>query len=153
MLPPTERSSPKILIVDDQPTNVRLLELTLRRAGYTEVMSTTEPCEVSPLHLEHRYDLILLDLQMPRMNGLQVMTRLQEIRASRPVLVLVLSADPSRRLAATAAGADSFLAKPFRLPEIVERVELLLKTGRHSGLQCARPGSFRAATRAEDPAD
>lgn len=107
---------------------MHLLELTLTRAGYTEVMTTTEPRDVSSLHLEHGYDLILLDFQMPRMNGVQVMTQLEEIRASRPVLVLVITADPSQQQAAAEAGADSFLAKPFRVTELVERVQFLLKT-------------------------
>jgi DNA-binding response OmpR family regulator len=121
-------SNPRILIVDDQPSNVRLLEHTLRRAGFAEVMSTTEPREVSELHRQHRYDLILLDLQMPSMNGFQVMAGLQEIKSAHPVSILVLSADGTQTAAALSEGADSFLGKPFRLPEVVERVQLMLKT-------------------------
>ncbi len=125
---PTEVPGPRILIVDDQPSNVRLLEHTLRRAGYDEVMSTTEPRDVSELHRQHRYDLILLDLQMPAMNGFQVMAGLQEIKSAHPVSILVLSADRTQNETALTEGADSFLGKPFRLPEIVERVQLMLKT-------------------------
>jgi CheY-like chemotaxis protein len=126
MLQPTEVPGPRILIVDDQPSNVRLLEHTLRRAGYVGVMSTTEPREVTGLHLEHDYDLILLDLQMPVMNGIEVIAQLQQIRAAHPVSILVLSADGTQTAAALTGGADSFLGKPFRLPEVVERVELML---------------------------
>jgi CheY-like chemotaxis protein len=125
---PNEVSGPRILIVDDQPSNVRLLEHTLRRAGYAAVMSTTQPAQVSGMHLEHEYDLILLDLQMPVMNGLEVIAQLQQIRAAHPVSILVLSADGSQTKAALTTGADSFLAKPFRLPEVVERVESMLRT-------------------------
>ena len=125
---PTEVPGPRILIVDDQPSNVRLLEHTLRRAGYAEVMSTTEPRDVSELHRQHRYDLILLDLQMPAMNGFEVMAGLQEIQSAHPVSILVLSADGTQNKTALTEGADSFLGKPFRLPEIVERVQLMLKT-------------------------
>lgn len=128
MLPITERSGPRILIVDDQRSNVRLLEHTLRRAGYTEVMATLEGNEVVPLHMQHGYDLILLDLQMPVMNGLEVLKQLGAIRNEHPTVVLVISADPAQTAAALKAGADSFLSKPFRLPEVVERVQLLLKT-------------------------
>jgi len=92
MPPPTEAEAPRILIVDDQVSNVRLLEHTLRRAGYVEVMSTTDPCTVIALHLEHRYDLILLDLQMPEMDGFAVLAELQKIRPLHPVAVLVISA-------------------------------------------------------------
>ena len=127
MLLPIKATSARILIVDDQPSNIRLLEQTLRRAGYAEVMSTTEPREVSVLHEQHDYDLILLDLQMPAMNGFQVMAELQLMRAAHPVSILVLSADGTQTKAALTEGADSFLAKPFRLPEVVQRVETMLK--------------------------
>lgn len=122
----TDAPGPRILIVDDQRSNVRLLEHTLRRAGYAEVSSTVEPRDVAALHHEHRYDLILLDLQMPEMNGFQVMAQLQEVRAANPVTVLVLSADATHSNEALEAGAQSFLGKPFRLPEVVERVGLML---------------------------
>lgn len=125
----TDSALPRILIVDDQRSNVRLLEHTLRRVGYTEVMSTMEPREVVEMHVQHRYDLILLDLQMPVMNGLVVLEKLQEIRPEHPVTILVISAEPMQTSAALNAGADSFLEKPFRLPELAARVEQMLKLG------------------------
>jgi CheY-like chemotaxis protein len=126
MVQPTEVPGPRILIVDDQLSNVRLLEHTLRRAGYVEVMSTTEPRQVTGLHVQHEYDLILLDLQMPDMNGFEVLAQLREIRAAHPVSILVLSADGTQTAAALTEGADSFLSKPFKLPEVVERIRVLL---------------------------
>ncbi len=128
MIPSTEIAGPRILIVDDQRSNVRLLEHTLRRAGYVAVTSTTESREVTALHVQNRYDLILLDLQMPELNGFEVMGQLQEIRGAHPVAILVLSADSTQMTAVFEAGADSFLGKPFRLPDVVERVQLMLKT-------------------------
>ena len=125
MPPSTETGSPRILIVDDQRSNVRLLAQTLQRAGYTEVASTLDPREVIALHLRDRYDLILLDLQMPHMDGFEVMAALREIRQAHPVAILVISAEPRHMDAALEAGADSFLAKPFRLPDVVGRVEML----------------------------
>lgn len=122
-----EMPGPRILIVDDQQSNVRLLEHTLRRAGFEEVMSTTEPRDVSAMHKEHRYDLILLDLQMPELNGFEVMEQLQAVRAAQPVAILVLSADSTQTPAVMEAGADGFMGKPFRLPDVVERVQLMLK--------------------------
>ena len=123
----TEVLGPRILIVDDQRSNVRLLEQTLRRAGYAEVMSTVEPREVAALHQQNHYDLILLDLQMPEMNGFQVMEQLQQTRSTNPVSILVLSADSTQLPAVLEKGADSFIGKPFRLPDVVERVQLMLK--------------------------
>jgi CheY-like chemotaxis protein len=127
MPPSSEPSGAKILIVDDQSSNVRLLEHTLRRAGYKDVMATTDPCTVTALHLQHRYDLILLDLQMPAMNGFAVLADLQKIRPLHPVAVLVISAGSDDMPEALKSGGDSFLAKPFRLPEVVERVQEMLK--------------------------
>jgi CheY-like chemotaxis protein len=137
MPPSIEGGGARILLVDDQSSNLRLLEQTLRRAGLTEVMSTTEPREVQALHRQHRFDLMLLDLQMPEMNGFEVMKQLREIRAEIPVAILVLSADSSQMPAVFEAGADSFLGKPFRLPDVVERVALMLKKRNDS--VCADP--------------
>ena len=127
MPPSPEPAGAKILIVDDQPSNVRLLEHTLRRAGYMEVMSTTDPRTVIALHLQNEYDLILLDLQMPEMDGLAVLGELQKIRPLHPVAVLVISAGSSDMPEALRSGGDAFLAKPFRLPDVVERVQQMLK--------------------------
>jgi CheY-like chemotaxis protein len=126
MPPSTDASGPRILIVDDQRSNVRLLEQTLRRAGYAEVMSTVEPRDVAAMHLQNHYDLILLDLQMPELNGMEVMAELQKVREANPVTILVLSADATQSAAALEAGAESFLGKPFRLPDVVERVGMML---------------------------
>ena len=124
---PSTDAVPRILIVDDQKSNVRLLEQTLRRAGFAEVMATTEPRDVAAMHLEHHYDLILLDLQMPEMNGFEVMEKLQEMREEQRPAILVLSADATQTSAVLEMGADSFLGKPFKLPEVVERVQSMLK--------------------------
>ena len=129
MPPPTETHRPRILIVDDQRSNVRLLAQTLGRAGYPAVASTIDPRQVVALHLRDRYDLILLDLQMPGMDGFAVMAELREIRRAHPVAILVISADPRQMHAALEAGADRFLAKPFRLPDVVGCVQLMLTNG------------------------
>ena len=68
-----------ILIVDDLEANVILLDRILRGAGYVSVTSTMDPHEVCELHRKNRYDMILLDLQMPAMEGFQVMEDLEEI--------------------------------------------------------------------------
>jgi CheY-like chemotaxis protein len=116
----------RILIVDDQQSNVRLLELALRRGGHVSVASTTDPVEVCALHRQNHYDLILLDLQMPRMTGFEVLEALTNEAA---VSVLVLSADPAQMAPAVAAGAKGFLSKPFVLAEILSRVHLMLSRG------------------------
>ena len=111
-----------ILIVDDQKANVLLLEQMLRNAGYVSISSTTNPVEVSQLHKKNRYDLILLDLQMPVMDGFQVMESLKDVETGGYLPVLVLTAQPDHKLRALRAGAKDFVSKPFDLAEVLIRV-------------------------------
>lgn len=117
----------RILIVDDRESNVRLLEHTLRREGYRQVASTQDPFAVCDLHACHRYDLILLDLQMPGMDGFAVLDGLSKIEASGYVPVLAITAASDYKLRALAAGAKDFIAKPFDLAELSIRVHNLLE--------------------------
>ena len=117
----------KVLIVDDQKANVALLERMLRGAGYVSVTTTTEPGEVCELHRKNRYDLILLDLQMPGMDGFQVMEGLKKIESDGYLPVLVLTAQPEHKLRALNAGAKDFVSKPFDLPEVLIRVHNMLE--------------------------
>jgi putative two-component system response regulator len=117
----------KILIVDDLEANVLLLERVLRGEGYVSVESTTDPREVRELHLKNRYDLILLDLQMPGMDGFQVMESLKEIETGGYLPVLVITAQPDHKLRALKAGAKDFISKPFELIEVLARVHNMLE--------------------------
>ena len=127
MIGPAEILRGKILIVDDQAANVALLEQMLRSAGYVSVASTTDPGQVSELHLLNRYDLILLDLQMPGMDGFQVMENLKQVEAGGYLPVLVVTAQPEHKLRALRAGARDFVSKPFDLAEVLIRVRNLLE--------------------------
>jgi PAS domain S-box-containing protein len=116
-----------ILIVDDQESNVSLLEQLLRETGYTCVASTMNPEEVCALHRKNRYDLILLDLQMPRMDGFQVIEALKTSDADDYLPVLVITAQPSHKLRALQAGAKDFVSKPFDLVEVKTRIHNMLE--------------------------
>ena len=117
----------KILIVDDQESNVQLLQQLLQGAGYTAVSSTLQPEEVCALHRKNAYDLILLDLQMPGMDGFQVMEGLKT-NATDPYLpVIVLTAQPGHKLRALQAGAKDFVSKPFDLVEVKTRIHNMLE--------------------------
>lgn len=117
----------KILIVDDQEANVQLMEQVLEGAGYTAVTSTMRPEEVCALHRTHQYDLILLDLQMPVMDGFEVMEGLK-VGATDPYLpVIVLTAQPGHKLRALQAGAKDFVSKPFDLVEVKTRIHNMLE--------------------------
>lgn len=117
----------KILIVDDQQANVILLECMLSSAGYRFIESTTDSRQVSQLQLQNRYDLILLDLQMPCMDGFQVMEDLIKIETDGYIPVLVITAQPDLKLRALKAGAKDFISKPFELSEVLVRVNNMLE--------------------------
>jgi len=117
----------KILIVDDQAVNVLLLERILCGAGYLSVASTTDPREVCRLHREQGFDLILLDLLMPGMDGFQVMEELKGMEPEGYLPVLVITAQPGHKLRALEAGAKDFVSKPFELAEVLARVHNMLE--------------------------
>jgi diguanylate cyclase (GGDEF)-like protein len=115
-----------ILIVDDQPVNVQLLEYLLASTGYSNVASTTDPRKVTGLHEQYRYDLIILDLHMPGMSGFDVMRALQALEPDY-LPVLVVTADPDKKLAALDAGARDFVGKPFDPVEVLTRIRNMLE--------------------------
>jgi serine phosphatase RsbU (regulator of sigma subunit) len=119
--------SANILVVDDKEANVRLLEGMLRVAGYTSVTSTFDPHQVCELYRQHRYSLILLDLQMPGLDGFQVMEGLNEIEGDGYLPVIVITAQPAHKLRALEAGAKDFVSKPFDLAELRARVHNILE--------------------------
>jgi len=116
-----------ILIVDDQESNISLLEQLLNETGYTGVTTTMNPQEVCTLHRKNRYDLILLDLQMPVMDGFQVMEGLKTNVDDDYLPVLVLTAQPGHKLRALQAGAKDFISKPFDLVEVRTRIHNMLE--------------------------
>ena len=116
-----------ILIVDDEKSNVLLLKRTLRGAGYTSITSTMEPHKVCELYQNNHFDLILLDIKMPVMDGLQVMESLKEIEAYDFPPVLAITAEPGQNLRALQAGAKDFVSKPFVPIEVSTRVHNLLE--------------------------
>jgi len=127
MLSTADILNANILIVDDQEANVQLLEQMLREAGYRRIASTTDPHAVCALHRDNHYDLILLDLQMPGMDGFQVMEGLKEIEIDSYVPILVITAQPGHKLRALASGAKDFISKPFDLVEVKTRIHNMLE--------------------------
>lgn len=120
-----------ILIVDDEPTNVLLLQRILEQDGYTQIHTTTNPLEVEALYSSRDFDLVLLDINMPELDGFGVMEKLMAIEAVRdnypPILVLTASADLATRLRALKSGAKDFVTKPFERVEILSRIENMLE--------------------------
>jgi diguanylate cyclase (GGDEF)-like protein/PAS domain S-box-containing protein len=127
MISPNDIRRAHILVVDDEPVNVQLLEFLLKTSGYENVASTTDPRQVASLHLQHRYDLIILDLQMPHMDGFHVMEALKPMERESWLPVLVVTAEPDKKLAALEAGARDFIGKPFDTVEVLTRIRNLLE--------------------------
>lgn len=117
----------KILIVDDLEANILLLERMLSNAGHTRVTSTVNPLEVCGLHRQNLYDVILLDLMMPAMDGFAVLEGLKAVEPDSYVPVLVVTAQPAHKLRALQAGAKDFISKPFDLLEVRTRIHNLLE--------------------------
>ena len=116
-----------ILIVDDQEANVSLLKQMLQEAGYLRVSATMNSQEVCALHRKNSYDVILLDLQMPGMDGFQVIEGLKTNNADGYLPVLVVTAQPGHKLRALQVGARDFISKPFDLVEVKMRIRNMLE--------------------------
>jgi CheY-like chemotaxis protein len=127
MQPSLDIFNASILIVDDQAVNVQLLEQLLSEAGYTNLSATMNPKDVCALHHKYNFDLILLDIQMPEMDGFQVMECLKAERVDSYLPVIVLTAQPTHKLNALKAGAKDFISKPFDIIEVKTRIHNMLE--------------------------
>ena len=127
MITPADIRRARVLVVDDQPVNVQLLEYLLKTTGYENVHSTLDPRQVVSLHLKYRFDLIILDLHMPGMDGFQVMEALKPLESESWLPVLVVTAEPDKKLAALEAGARDFIGKPLDTVEVMTRIRNLLE--------------------------
>ena len=129
-----EKKNARILIVDDEKANIRLLEIILEQAGYSEVWSTSDPCQALPLFRQISPDIVLLDLQMPRLDGFGVMRELREVDPEGLVPTLVLTADATlpTKHRALREGAQDFLCKPLDEVETLLRIGNLLEIRFHA---------------------
>lgn len=118
-----------ILLVDDEPSNIKLLERTLRPGGDYNLVSTTDARRVVDINQRHRFDLIVLDLNMPYLNGFEVMRRLRESNGDDlpPILVVTAQHDQEFRVRALHEGAADYITKPFQVDELLARVSNLIK--------------------------
>jgi putative two-component system response regulator len=120
----------RLLIVDDEPANVRVLTRTLEQGGYEHTLATTDSREARALYIRHRPDLILLDLHMPNLDGYEVMEQLAQVAEATylPILVLTGDLDPEAKQRALAMGAKDFVYKPFDPIDVLLRIRTLLET-------------------------
>ncbi len=118
-----------ILIVDDNPVNVKLLEEILEQENYTNIFSTTDSRQVKALDRQWHFDVILLDLRMPHMDGFEVMEELADAIDNDylPILVVTAQSDHDTRLRALEKGARDFITKPFEAIEVLHRIRNILE--------------------------
>ena len=127
-----EQYSANILIVDDQEPNVRLLQKILSGAGYSNVIATTNPLEVEKLHREHDFDLVLLDIRMPEMDGFEAtgVWREKEQTSSKrrlPIIAMTANVMAGDREKCLASGMDDYLGKPVRQAELGKVLQRWIK--------------------------
>jgi DNA-binding response OmpR family regulator len=114
-----------ILVVDDEEAISEAVRARLESEGYRVIVAADGP-EAIRLHEEHRPDLVVLDLMLPGMDGLEVCTRIQRDRWT-PVLMLTARTEEADKVAGFAVGADDYLTKPFSLRELAARVSAILR--------------------------
>ncbi len=127
MLSEEEIHAAKILIVDDSQDNVNLMQAVLEQDGYVNVSATMMPQDVAGQHRLCKFDLILLDIQMPLMDGFKVMDALHQLAQDAWLPVLIISAHPDHKVRALTAGAMDFMVKPFQLNEVLQRIRNMLE--------------------------
>lgn len=125
----TDLKLANILVVDDEPANVLLLEKMLKAAGYSNVVSTLDPLQALPLYLEHESDLILLDINMPKLDGYGVMEQLKTETEGNIPPILMLTAQSAQEFIQRALnnGAKDYVTKPFDMNELLARVKNMLE--------------------------
>ena len=117
-------------MVDDESSNIIVLESALKQANYSCITSTTDSRKAASLYQELKPDLVLLDLRMPHLDGFQVIEQIKQIEnddSYAPILVLTAESDPSVRLKALQFGARDFLSKPLDLSEVLCRIQNILE--------------------------
>jgi len=151
-MPHLDVHSARILVVDDEPANVELLQYCLAEFGYSDVVACGSGSEALEVYAAHGGDLILLDLHMPGMDGFSVIERLRERVPDDqylPILVLTADATVETRTRALSSGARDFLTKPLEITEVRLRIRNLLETRfLHEQQRVARAEAERAGRRA-----
>jgi len=129
MITTQEIHNAKILIIDDELANVMVLKETLKQSGQTSIQSITDPREALVTFQDYQPDLVLLDLNMPHLNGFQVMAQIEEADPDNhvPFMILTAQINQNTRLQALASGAREFLTKPFDILEVSLRIRTMLE--------------------------
>jgi len=127
MVTPSDLFNARILVVDDHPNNVQILVAVLEQAGYRAIDGTTDPRQGWEMYRRERHDLVLLDLNMPGLDGFTLLERMKALAPDDYPPVLAVTAAHDFKVRALAAGARDFIGKPFDFEELLQRVHHLLE--------------------------
>jgi two-component system, OmpR family, alkaline phosphatase synthesis response regulator PhoP len=116
----------KVLVVDDEQSIVTLLKYNLQQAGY-EVLTAMDGEEGKNLALSKTPDLIILDLMLPKMDGIEVCKQLRQQKLSTPILMLTAKDEEFDKVLGLELGADDYMTKPFSPREVIARVKAILR--------------------------
>lgn len=125
----------KVLVVDDEQSIVTLLQYNLQQAGY-QVLTASDGEEGKNLALSEQLDLIILDLMLPKLDGIEVCKQIRQKKVNTPILMLTAKDDEFDKVLGLELGADDYMTKPFSPREVVARVKAIL---RRSQLQLEEP--------------
>ena len=127
-MPPDNLYAAPLLIVDDERANCLLLKKVFEKQGFETVITTTDPTETAALYRQHHPGIVLLDINMPQMDGFEVLSQLQtqEGEALAPIVILSAQGDQETRVQALQQGARDYVSKPFNQVELITRVENML---------------------------
>lgn len=135
-----------VLIVEDEPTMLAALRDALTHERLAVDTASDGRDALSMVHVEQAYDLIVLDLMMPHMDGLTFLHTIRVERYSMPVLVLTARSETNEKVGALDSGADDYLTKPFSLEELLARVRALLRRDTSQRASILQAGSVRLDT-------
>ena len=131
----------RILLVEDDPTTARSIELMLTHANYN-VYRTDMGEEGIDLAKLYDYDLILLDLDLPDMHGMEVLRQIRMSRVDTPILILTGSDDTESKLRGFGFGADDYMTKPFNRDELVARIQAIIRRSKGHSQSVIRTGEM-----------
>lgn len=127
----------RVLVVDDEPAIVTLLTYNLKQAGY-DVVTATDGATALREAISGQYACIILDLMLPKLDGLEVLKQIRNANVNTAVLILTAKESEADRILGLELGADDYVTKPFSPKEIIARIKAIHRRGKHNQTQSAQ---------------
>lgn len=131
----------KVLVVDDEQSIVTLLQYNLKQAGY-EVLTAQDGEKGRDLAITQSPDIMILDLMLPKLDGMEVCKQLRQSNIMIPILMLTAKDDEFDKLLGLELGADDYMVKPFSPREVIARVKAILRRNQHQIIEIEEKNNF-----------